>query len=65
MLEQQDVFDNVNDSDEGANILKILETSAEPEVLMADMSSEQLISFSAYQSKQKVCFKKSCSSYFL
>ncbi|XP_073104918.1 protein BREAST CANCER SUSCEPTIBILITY 2 homolog B isoform X2 [Elaeis guineensis] len=51
--DQQDVFDNVNDSDEGANILKILETAAEPEVLMADMSSEQLISFSAYQAKQK------------
>ncbi|KAG1371520.1 protein BREAST CANCER SUSCEPTIBILITY 2 [Cocos nucifera] len=51
--EQQDVFDNINDSDEGANILKILETAAEPEVLMADMSSEQLISFSAYQTKQK------------
>ncbi|XP_008776286.1 protein BREAST CANCER SUSCEPTIBILITY 2 homolog B-like [Phoenix dactylifera] len=53
MSEQQDVFDNDNDSDEGANILKILEAAAEPEVLMADMSSEQLISFSAYQAKQK------------
>ncbi|KAK3029484.1 hypothetical protein RJ639_037505 [Escallonia herrerae] len=42
---------NEQDSDEGAKILKILETAAEPEVLMAEMSSEQLNSFSTYQAK--------------
>ncbi|KAK8561593.1 hypothetical protein V6N13_149242 [Hibiscus sabdariffa] len=41
-----------NDSEsEGAKILKILETSAEPEVLMAEMSPEQLTSFATYKSK--------------
>ncbi|KAK2987308.1 hypothetical protein RJ640_000084 [Escallonia rubra] len=42
---------NEQDTDEGAKILKILETAAEPEVLMAEMSSEQLNSFSTYQAK--------------
>ncbi|XP_039009037.1 protein BREAST CANCER SUSCEPTIBILITY 2 homolog B-like isoform X2 [Hibiscus syriacus] len=42
----------LNDSEsEGAKILKILETSAEPEVLMAEMSPEQLTSFATYKSK--------------
>jgi len=54
MAEQHDVSVNANDSEEGAKILRILETSAEPEVLMADMSSEQLMSFSTYQAKQEV-----------
>ncbi|XP_021288995.1 protein BREAST CANCER SUSCEPTIBILITY 2 homolog B isoform X1 [Herrania umbratica] len=36
---------------EGAKILKILETAAEPEVLMAEMSPEQLTSFATYKSK--------------
>ncbi|XP_021908727.1 protein BREAST CANCER SUSCEPTIBILITY 2 homolog B isoform X3 [Carica papaya] len=41
-----------NDSDsEGAKILKILETAAEPEVLMAEMSPEQLTSFATYKAK--------------
>ncbi|KHG23348.1 Breast cancer type 2 susceptibility [Gossypium arboreum] len=41
-----------NDSEsEGAKILRILETSAEPEVLMAEMSPEQLTSFATYKSK--------------
>ncbi|PSS34720.1 Protein BREAST CANCER SUSCEPTIBILITY 2 B like [Actinidia chinensis var. chinensis] len=43
--------DNDNDSEEGAKILKILETAAEPEVLMAEMTSEQLTSFATYQAK--------------
>ncbi|KAL7248632.1 hypothetical protein ACSBR2_003387 [Camellia fascicularis] len=42
---------NDNDSEEGAKILKILETAAEPEVLMAEMTSEQLTSFATYQEK--------------
>lgn len=40
-----------DDSEEGAKILKILETAAEPEVLMAEMSSEQLSALSIYQAK--------------
>lgn len=42
---------NDSDSEEGAKILKILETAAEPEVLMAGMSSEQLSSFASYKAK--------------
>ncbi|KAL3564653.1 hypothetical protein D5086_032699 [Populus alba] len=41
-------------SEEGAKIFKILETSAEPEVLMAEMSPQQLASFASYQSKLEV-----------
>ncbi|KAM1181415.1 hypothetical protein FF1_000013 [Malus domestica] len=41
-----------NDSDdEGAKLLKILQTAAEPEILMAEMSAEQLKSFTKYQAK--------------
>lgn len=47
---------NDYDSDEGAKILKILETAAEPEVLMAEMSSEQLNSFATYRAKLEVRF---------
>lgn len=43
-----------NDSEEGAKILKMLEKSAEPEVLMAEMTSEQLTSFASYQAKLEV-----------
>ncbi|XP_012089778.1 protein BREAST CANCER SUSCEPTIBILITY 2 homolog B isoform X2 [Jatropha curcas] len=42
---------NDSDSEEGAKILKILETAAEPEVIMAEMSPEQLNSFASYQAK--------------
>lgn len=58
MAQQHDVSINANDSEEGAKIFRILETSAEPELLMADMSSEQLMSFSTYQSKQEVVIQK-------
>ncbi|XP_059668072.1 protein BREAST CANCER SUSCEPTIBILITY 2 homolog B-like [Cornus florida] len=44
-------INNDNDSEEGAKILRILESAAEPEVLMAEMSSEQLTYFAAYQEK--------------
>lgn len=44
------------DSDEGAKILKMLETAAEPKVLIAEMSSEQLNSFATYQAKLEVGF---------
>lgn len=43
-------------SDEAAKILTILERSAEPEILMAEMSSKQLNSLSAYQAKVEVGF---------
>ncbi|RHN69099.1 putative breast cancer type 2 susceptibility protein [Medicago truncatula] len=36
---------------EGAKIYKMLETAAEPEFLMADMTPEQLSSFAAYKAK--------------
>ncbi|KAJ9694057.1 hypothetical protein PVL29_009843 [Vitis rotundifolia] len=44
-------INNDNDSEEGAKIFEILETAAEPEVLMAEMTSEQLASFTSYQAK--------------
>lgn len=48
-----------NDYDnEGAKILKMLESAAEPELLMAEMSSEQLSLFSKYRAKIDV---RSCS----
>uniref|UniRef100_A0A0E0JEH1 Tower domain-containing protein n=1 Tax=Oryza punctata TaxID=4537 RepID=A0A0E0JEH1_ORYPU len=46
--------DNTDDNDEGAKICKMLERAAEPEILMASMNSEQLLSFSYYQEKQKI-----------
>ncbi|WJX25236.1 hypothetical protein P8452_14298 [Trifolium repens] len=39
------------DDSEGAKIYRMLETAAEPEYLMADMSLEQLNSFGAYKAK--------------
>lgn len=45
-----------NGSEEGAKILKMLETAAEPEMLMAEMTSEQLTSFTSYQAKLEVHF---------
>ena len=48
---------NDSDSEEGAKILKILETAAEPEVIMAEMSPEQLTSFATYQAKLEVSFR--------
>lgn len=48
---------NDTDSEEGAKILKILETAAEPEIIMAEMSPEQLTSFATYQAKMEVGFR--------
>jgi breast cancer 2 susceptibility protein len=42
------------DDSEGAKIYRMLETAAEPEYLMADMSLEQLNSFGAYKAKLNV-----------
>jgi breast cancer 2 susceptibility protein len=47
---------------EGAKIYKMLETAAEPEYLMADMSPEQLNSFAAYKAKLNVRLLCSCIS---
>ncbi|CAA2969893.1 BREAST CANCER SUSCEPTIBILITY 2 homolog B-like isoform X1 [Olea europaea subsp. europaea] len=43
--------DDDHDNDEGAKLLKLLETAAEPELLMAGMSSKQLTSFTSYKAK--------------
>ncbi|KAM0918866.1 hypothetical protein ACQ4PT_008593 [Festuca glaucescens] len=53
MSEQDENCGNSDDSEEGAKICKMLERAAEPEVMMAGMTSEQRISFSSYQAKQK------------
>ncbi|KAH6787036.1 hypothetical protein C2S52_006588 [Perilla frutescens var. hirtella] len=45
-----DVGDD-HESEEGAKLMKVLETAAEPEVLMAGMSSKQLASFASYKAK--------------
>lgn len=45
---------NDTDSEEGAKVFKLLETAAEPELLMAEMSPEQLTSFTIYKAKFEV-----------
>ncbi|XP_018474420.1 protein BREAST CANCER SUSCEPTIBILITY 2 homolog B isoform X2 [Raphanus sativus] len=42
---------NDTDSEEGAKVFKLLKTASEPELLMAEMSLEQLTSFTTYKSK--------------
>jgi breast cancer 2 susceptibility protein len=39
---------------EGAKLFHSLETAAEPELLMADMTAAQLAAFAAYQTKREV-----------
>ncbi|KAK6920437.1 Annexin repeat [Dillenia turbinata] len=46
-----------SDSEEGAKIFRQLETVANPEMLMAEMSSEQLASFTNYQAKLEASFE--------
>ncbi|KAM3197159.1 hypothetical protein ACQJBY_072686 [Aegilops geniculata] len=53
MCEQDENCASTDDSEEGAKICKMLEQAAEPEVMMAGLTSEQMISFSSYQAKQK------------
>jgi breast cancer 2 susceptibility protein len=48
------VYDH--DDSEGAKIYMMLETAAEPEFLMADMTPEQLRLFAAYKAKLNVRF---------
>ncbi|KAG6427679.1 hypothetical protein SASPL_111925 [Salvia splendens] len=45
-----DVGDD-HEREEGAKLMKLLETSAEPEVLMAGMSSKELAAFASYKAK--------------
>ncbi|KAG2595489.1 protein BREAST CANCER SUSCEPTIBILITY 2 homolog B-like isoform X1 [Panicum virgatum] len=52
MFEQQENCDSIDDN-EGAKICKMLERAAEPEIIMAGMTSEQLMHFSSYKEKQK------------
>lgn len=60
MSEQGENCASTDDSEEGAKICKMLEKAAEPEVIMAGMTSEQMISFTSYQAKQMVCANVSC-----
>ncbi|CAL4978042.1 unnamed protein product [Urochloa decumbens] len=54
LFEQQENCESTDDDEEGAKICKMLEHAAEPEVIMAGMTSEQLMHFSSYREKQKV-----------
>lgn len=48
-----DVGDD-HEREEGAKLMKLLETAAEPEVLMAGMSSKELAAFASYKAKLEV-----------
>ncbi|CAO2181017.1 unnamed protein product [Urochloa humidicola] len=54
LFEQQENCDSTDDNEEGAKICKMLERAAEPEVIMAGMTSAQLMHFSSYREKQVV-----------
>ena len=43
-----------NNMGEGAKLFHALETAAEPELLMADMTAAQLAAFATYQTKREV-----------
>lgn len=47
---------NDSDSEDGAKIWKILEKASQPEVLLADMSPDQISSFAKYQANMEVGF---------
>ncbi|XP_019058392.1 PREDICTED: protein BREAST CANCER SUSCEPTIBILITY 2 homolog B [Tarenaya hassleriana] len=49
---------NESDSEEGAKNFRLLENAAEPEVLMAEMSPEQLTSFTVYKAKLEAARQK-------
>lgn len=57
-------FDTVDNCCEGAKLLMMLETAAEPELLMAEMTSEQLTSLSSYQAKLEVGLTQNAFSSF-
>lgn len=46
-------LDSNKDKDEGAKLYSVLENAAEPELIMADMTSAQLAAFATYQSKRE------------
>lgn len=54
-----------NDVEEGAKLFRLLENSAEPELLMADMSATQHAAFTAYQAKREVKYFDKPTFYFL
>lgn len=51
--------DSNKDKDEGAKLYSVLENAAEPELIMADMTSAQLAAFATYQSKREAAKKAS------
>jgi hypothetical protein len=53
-MEMEDAPIFVGDMGEGAKLFHSLETAAEPELLMADMTAAQLAAFAAYQTKREV-----------
>lgn len=46
-------LDSIKDKDEGEKLYSVLENAAEPELIMADMTSTQLAAFATYQSKRE------------
>lgn len=50
---------NDTDSKEGAKLFKLLESAAEPDFLMADMSMEELNCFNRYKEKFEVEYRVS------
>lgn len=54
MFEQQENCDSNDDNEEGAKLFKMVEQSAEPEFMLADLTPEQLRLFSSYIEKKKV-----------
>lgn len=46
-------LDSIKDKDEGEKLYSVLENAAEPELIMADMTSTQLTAFATYQSKRE------------
>lgn len=54
LFEQQENCDCIDDNEEGAKIYKMLERTAEPEIILAGMTSEEFMQFSSYKEKLKV-----------
>ncbi|XP_062193519.1 protein BREAST CANCER SUSCEPTIBILITY 2 homolog B-like [Phragmites australis] len=54
LFEQQENCDSTDDNEEGAKFCKMLERAAEPDVIIAGMTSEQLMHLSSYKEKRKV-----------
>ncbi|KAJ1253649.1 hypothetical protein BS78_K216500 [Paspalum vaginatum] len=54
LFEQEENCDSTDGDEEWAKISKMLECAAEPEVILAGMTTEQLRHFASYKEKQKV-----------